>query len=112
MPTLQVESTEYLYMGLTGDVPAVGAEVAFLAAGVRPTEPDWNDAVVVTDADPLWNDASASGITGAYYVAILVGGFGGTGVVLAAGDYQTWLRLTDTTEQPVRIAPTALEVAG
>jgi hypothetical protein len=108
---LQRESTEYLYAGVDGDVPSVGAEVAFLAAGVRPTT-EWEAAILVPDdSHPLWADAVASGLLGDYYVAILVGSFGGTGVVLAVGDYQQWLRLTDTTERPVRIAPVAVEIA-
>jgi membrane carboxypeptidase/penicillin-binding protein PbpC len=111
MVTMQVESTEYLFIGVSGDVPSVGAEVAFLPSGVRPTT--WETATVVSeDTDPLWADALASGVTGDYFVAILVGAFGGTGVVLPTGDYQTWLRLTDAVEQPVRIAPVALEVEG
>ncbi|WP_214103247.1 hypothetical protein [Acrocarpospora catenulata] len=109
---LQRESTEFIYSGVDGDVPSVGAEMAFLAAAVRPTSGDWEQAVLVPDnSHPLWADAVASGLLGDYYVAILVGAYGGTGVVLAPGDYQVWLRLTDTVEQPVRIAPTALEIA-
>lgn len=105
------DSTEYLYFGVTGDVPSVGAEVAFKAANARPESGDWETALLVeTDADPLWDDAVASGVTGDYFVAILVGSFGGNTVVLTAADYQAWLRLTDTTERPIRIAPDAVEV--
>lgn len=108
---MQRESTEFLYIGVGGTVPT-SAEVAFLAAGVRPTTPDWHAASLVTsNADPLWNDAVASGAVGSYYVAILVGSFGGTGIVLAQASYQVWLRLTGAVERPVRIAPTVLEVA-
>lgn len=111
MAQIQRESTEFVYIGASGDVPSVGAEVAFLAAGVRPTEPDWETGTLVTsDADPLWADAVASGATGDYFVAILVGSFGGNTVDPGAGDYVVWLRLTDTTEQPVLIAPQPLEV--
>lgn len=105
------DSTEYSYVGISGDVPSVGAEVAFLPAAVRPTEPDWSAAILVPDdTHPLWADAVASGVTGDYFVARLVGPFGGTGVVLAAGGFQLWLRLTDSVERPIRIAPVAVEV--
>lgn len=108
---MQRESTEYIYLGVAGDVPSVGAECAFLDAGARPTGPDWEDATVVTDSDPLWPDAQSSGATGDYYVVILIGSFGGGTVVLTPGDYQVWVRLTDATEQPVRIAAETLEIA-
>lgn len=105
------DSTEYLYFGWTGDPPSVGAEVAFLDAGVRPTEPDWKEGIVVDDVHALWADAVASGVAGDYYVAILVGSFGGNEVVLTGPDsYQPWNRLTDVTERPVRIAPITVEV--
>lgn len=110
--TLQRESTEYLYVGVTGGVPTGVVQMAFLAAGVRPTEPDWESAILVDDAgDPLWADATASGVAGDYYIARLVGAYDSNDVVLSAGDYQVWVRITDTTEQPVRIAPIALEIA-
>jgi hypothetical protein len=105
------DSTEYLYVGVTGDVPSVSAQVAFLAPAARPTEPDWETATIVDDnLDPLWDDAVASGVTGDYFLARLVGSYGANDVVLTAGDYQCWVRLTDTTERPVRIAPAAVEV--
>lgn len=105
------DSTEYLYFGWTGDTPFAGAEVAFMSAGARPTEPDWETAIVVTEVHALWADAVASGVQGDYYIAILVGSFGGNTVVLtAATDYQPWNRLTDVTERPVRIAPITVEV--
>jgi hypothetical protein len=105
------DSTEYLFFGVTGDVPSAGAEVAFKSAAARPIEGDWEDALIVDDVgDALWSDAVASGVAGDYYVARLVGPFGGNDVVLTAGDYQAWLRLTDTTERPIRIAPAAVEV--
>jgi hypothetical protein len=108
--TLQREATEFIYSGVTGAVPSVGAEIALLAANTRPTSGDWKTAVVVNNnAHALWPDASASGLTGDYFVALLIGEFGGNTV--APGDWQVWLRLTDTTEQPVRILPTVLTVA-
>lgn len=108
---IQRESTEYIYIGVKGNAPTT-ADVAFLAAGIRPVTNDWHAASLITsNSNPLWADAVASGATGDYFVAILIGSFGGTGIVLTAADYQVWLRLTGTTEQPVRITPVALEVA-
>lgn len=110
---IERESTEYIYIGVTGDVPSVGAEVAFLTAGSRPTAPDWNTAIIVDDAgDALWPDAQAAGVSGDYFVAILVGPEN-SGIDLSAGapaDYQVWVKLTDTTEVPVKVAPAAVEV--
>jgi hypothetical protein len=109
--TLERETTEYIYLGVTGNVPSTGVEFAFLAAGVRPTEPDWEPGVLIdSDAHALWDDAVASGVTGDYYIAILIGSFGGNTVVLTQGDYQVWVRLTDTTERPVRIVSEVLTI--
>lgn len=108
---LQRESTEYVYIGVTGDVPSVGAETAFLAAGTRPTT-EWSTAELVTDnTHALWADAQASSATGDYFVARLIGSFGTGGEALGPGSYQCWVRLTDTTEQPVLIAPEAVDIA-
>ena len=110
--TLQREGTEYIYSGVTGQVPSDGAEIALLAANVRPTSGDWETAVVVdSDAHALWPDAMATGLAGDYFVALLVGPFNGNAVDPGVGDWQVWLRLTDTTEQPVRILPEVLTVA-
>lgn len=109
---LQRETTEYAYVGVTGDVPSVGAELAFLPAGERPDSGDWKAAVVIADTGhALWADAVASGVGGDYFLARLIGAYGGNDVVLPVGDYQVWVRLTDSVEQPVRIAPIALEIA-
>jgi hypothetical protein len=108
---MQRESTEFIYLGVAGNVPSVGAECAFLIAGVRPTSGDWKTAIVVINGDPLYASAVASGATGAFYIAIKIGAFSGGTVTLTAGDYQVWVRLTDATEQPVRIAAEALEIA-
>lgn len=104
------DSTEFLYVGVSGTVPEVSAEVALVEAGQRPGSEDWGSATIVDDQHELWADARASGATGDYYVAVLVGSYGDTGVALAEGDYQMWLRLTDTTERPVRITPEAVKV--
>lgn len=111
MISMQRESTEYIYIGITGDQPADDQEVAFLSAGVRPSSSDWVSAVLVgDDTSPLWDDASSAGITGDYFIARLVGAFGTNDVVLNPGDYTVWIRLTDAVEQPVRIAPIALTI--
>jgi len=108
---LQRESTEYVYMGFTGDVPSVSAEVAFLTAGVRPTT-EWKAAVIVPDnLHALWADAVASGVEGDYFVARLIGSFGGNDLTLSPGDFQPWVRLTGATERPVRIAPVTVTIA-
>ena len=110
--TLQRESTEYVYVGVTGDVPSGDVEVAFLDAASRPTSGDWETAIKVDDGQHgLWADAESSAASGDWYAAILVGDFGTEGVVLAAGDYQVWVRFTDSDERPVRIAPTTLVIA-
>lgn len=108
---LQRETTEYVYLGIVGSVPSVGSEFAFLDAGVRPTDSDWSAATLVPNSShPLWLDAKATGLAGDYYLARLVGSYGGNTVILAPGDYQMWLRQTDIVERPVRIAPISVEV--
>lgn len=105
-----VESTEYLFIAVEGDVPTT-AEIAFAAPGQRPQEQDWHGAEIVADAsDPLWGGATSTGLRGDYYVALLVGPYGGSSVTVSVGDYQVWVRLTRDPERPVRIAPIALEV--
>lgn len=107
---LQRETTEYIYIGLTGQPPSVGAETAILNAGIRPTEPDWDTAVVVDDQHALYQDAVTSQVPGDYYVAQLVGPFNANSVNPGPGDYQVWVRITDSVERPVRIAPRSLEI--
>lgn len=108
--SIERESTEYLYIGVTGNQPSTTQEVAFLVAAERPEELDWNEATLVNDDQhALWADAS-SAASGDWFLAILIGDFGGTGVSLSPGDYVIWIRLTDIVERPVRIAPVALEV--
>lgn len=106
---IQRETTEYLYVGVTGDEPSVSAEIAIMNAGDRPTTQDWEEAIVVNDAHDLWADAQGAGLSGDYYVALLVGPFNNT-VDPGQGDYVVWLRLTDVEERPVRITPVALEI--
>jgi hypothetical protein len=107
---LQRETTEYIYTGVSGDVPSSGGEIALLGAGQRPSEPDWNTAVIVDEVHQLWADAQRSQVPGDYYVAILVGSFGGNLVDPGVGDYAIWVRLTDQVERPVRISPVSLEI--
>lgn len=105
------ESTEFLFVGVTGDQPSVSAEVAFMEAGQRPDELDWLVAILVSGpGHQLWQDAVASGLSGDYYLAVLVGSYGDNTLVLDPGEYQMWLRLTDAVERLVRIAPAAVEV--
>lgn len=111
MVDIQQESTEYCYIGLTGGIPSVSAEIAFLPFGTRPTT-EWSAAEIVDDQHALWVDAQASGLAGDYFLARLVGSHGGTGLVLTPDDYQPWIRLTDAVEQPVLIAPVTLTVVG
>ena len=110
--TVQRESTEYLYIGVTGDVPAGDVEVAFLDAETRPTSGDWETATKIDDEQhSLWVDAESSAASGEWYAAVLIGDYVAEGVVLAAGDYQVWVRWVDVDERPVRIAPTTLVIA-
>ncbi len=111
MLVLQRESTEYVYVGVTGSAPTGACDVAFLPAGQRPVDTDWSAATVVTDTHPLWADATSSGVAGDYYLARLVGSYGTGGVVLAPADYQMWIRVVGGAERPVRIAPVAVTVA-
>lgn len=102
-------STEFLYFGVTGDQPDT-AEVAFMAAGARPTSTDWHSAIIVGDSThALWADAQASGVAGDYYLARLVGPYNNT-LVLDPDDYQPWGQLTGPIERPVRIFPVAVTV--
>ena len=109
--TMQRETTEYIYIGVDGQQPTSGGECAFMTAGARPEEADWQPSTIVDNAHPLWPDALSSGSTGDYYVATLIGAYGDDGIELLPDDYQVWVRLTDVIEQPVRIAPEALVIA-
>lgn len=110
--SLQRETTEFVYVGVTGDLITGDAEVAFLDAELRPTSSDWSTAIKVeNDQHELWEDAQASGVGGDWFIARLIGDFGVGGLVLEPGDYQPWVRLEDETERPVRLAPVTLEIA-
>lgn len=75
----------------TGDV----VEVAFKAPGVDPAGPDWHAA--------SWETAGTS-----FYARLLVGPVGG--LVLAAGTYKMWIRITDAPEVPVLEAPGTVRI--
>lgn len=109
---MRESTTEYMFAGWTGTIPSVGAEVAFMAdPEAEASDADYQPAVLVTSvAHPLWADAKRTGLTGDYYVAILVGSYGGGGVPLAKGPYQRWDRCTDVTERPVRVCTVAVEI--
>ena len=109
---MQRETTEYVYIGVEGDTVSGDVEVAFLDAEQRPDTGDWSAAEKVdSDSHDLWDDAQSSGVAGDWYAARLIGDFGTGGLELTPGDYQVWLRLTDDTERPVRIAPVTVEIA-
>ncbi|MQB00542.1 MAG: hypothetical protein GEU78_09665 [Actinobacteria bacterium] len=110
MVDIQRESTEYVFLGVAGDEPSGGAEVAFLPFGTRPTA-EWSAAILVNAAHELWAEAQSTGVTGDYYLARLIGSFGTGGLELVPDDYQPWARLTSTIEQVVLIAPTTLTIA-
>lgn len=108
---MQRETTEYIYVGITGDVVSDVVEMALLPAETRPQETDWNSAEKVEDSQhELWDDATSAGLTGDWYVALLVGEYGANEVNPGEGDYAVWVRLTDTVERPVRIAPVTVEI--
>lgn len=108
---MQRETTEFVFVGVSGEPPSISFEVAFMAPGERPVDDDWIEGVIVGGPEhQLWNDAGETGLPGDYYVAVLVGSYGGNTLVLDPGDYQVWLRPTDVVERPVRIAPVALVI--
>ena len=112
MLSMQRETTEYIYIGINGDVPTNDVEFAFLDAGQRPSESDWHTAVKISDEEhSLWDAADSSTSRGEWFAALLIGEFGNTGLELDPGAYQVWVRFTDDIERPVRIVPTTLEVA-
>lgn len=70
-------------------------EVAFKPPGVDPAGPDWHAA--------SWETAGTS-----YHARLLVGPVGG--LVLAAGTYKMWIRITDAPEVPVLEAPGTVRI--
>lgn len=100
-------SRENLYFPL-GDINfAIGDlnlhRVAFMAAGVAPTDPDWIVATVVDDAHPLFDPAIGVGL------ALLVGPARGDAVSteeLGVGTFQCWVEVSTAAsdERVVRVA--------
>lgn len=60
----------------------------------------------------LWEDATGSGASGNYFVAIKVGDddFGPPDIDLSPGQFTAWAWLTDASERPVRTAPEVVRV--
>jgi hypothetical protein len=85
-------SREYMWVQITSgqNLTAATLELAFTGApDTRPGDLDWKAADYVDD--------------GKIWARLLVSGTGAGGTVeLAVGDWQCWVRITDTPERPVR----------
>jgi len=91
--TMHRLSREYVYWDVTteNDILNATAEVALLMSGIDPVEIDWVAATILGD------------LTTGFTIRLLVSGTGNGGdIELAAGDFQAWIRITDTPERPVR----------
>lgn len=96
---LSVLSTEYVRVpiaatssGATVDPTGDTVQMAFPVHGVDPVNADWKAASWETDATITPH---------AYYARCLVGP---SQVVLAAGTYDVWVKVTDNPEIPARLA--------
>lgn len=78
-------------LGVTYDPTADLVEIAFKLPGVDPTGPDWHVG--------SWETVGTS----TFYARLLVGPAGG--LVLAPATYSMWIRVTDSPEVPVLLAP-------
>lgn len=105
-PTL---SREYIFVPLSEinfDVADLNLHrMAFTAAGIEPTDPDWIDAIAVDDTHALFNGTIGEA------VALLVGPARGDAVTtedLTAGDHQVWVEVSTAAsdERVVRVAGT------
>lgn len=105
---LDRETTEYVFWGVTGDVPEGDVQVAILPPDQRPSEGDYFTAQKVNSNHNLWGAAQKANPDFDWYTARLVGPWNND-VVLTQGVYQVWLRFTDLTERPVR-RPGGLEI--
>jgi hypothetical protein len=90
MATMSRLSTEYIWHRITTvqDLTGSSVAVAFMPdppAGL-PTQADWNAGELVQEGTQWW-------------ARVLVGP---EGIVLTPGTYQTWVRITDMPEIPVR----------
>lgn len=74
------------------DPTGSSVHLAFMAAGLEPTGPDW-----------VLGSWEAGDWGGAWYARALVGG-GAGGTDLAVGSYDVWVRIQDTPEEVVREA--------
>lgn len=91
---LPAASTEYIYATVTGDhdLTSATAEVALPSRGNPPQT--WRPATVV---DVTGNDSTWTAT-----IRILLGPQGD--VTLDVGNYDFWVRLLDSPEQPTRLA--------
>jgi hypothetical protein len=80
-------SREFLYVYIEGATGNEVVEFAFTAPDVKPIDTDWRSAE--------WEPPKADGAD----AKVLVGP--DTPVVLAAGTYRVWVRVTAVDEQPV-----------
>ena len=92
MATMHRLSREFVWWKVTSaqDLSAATAEVALVEAATIPTV-EWVAAGLTLDGNGDW------------WVTVLVSGTGNGGdIALDPGDYQSWVRITDATEAPVR----------
>lgn len=98
MRVLRLPSTEYIECKVSAFNPATSASIdlssdtvqmAFTAPGVEPVSSDWKSAI--------WTFPGVAGI--------LVGP-GAGGLPLAPGDYDQWIKVTDSPEVPVSLVDT------
>ncbi len=87
---MNATTREYLHVPVQGNWDnTMTVEIAVVAYGTTPASGDWKTA--------SWYTATASFAAGA---RLLIGQ--GTSVVLAAGNYVAWWRVTAGSERPVR----------
>lgn len=120
MPDKHVSDTRRVWEAFVGFGTPAMIEVAFLNAGVDPTDPDYFAAENVVDTDPLW-DRGLGAFFGTqtfglgqpvpdYLGAKNVGSFDGNLPALAPGDYNVWWRLTIGDERPVILSAETLTI--
>lgn len=94
MLTISRLTREFVYSDVTtpNDLTSATVEFAFKAAGDIPDELDWDEGELLQE--------------GTEWVARILVGDGGTVTLESPSDYpfdwQTWLRITDNPERPVR----------
>ena len=94
MPSLSRLSTEYVQVQVTFTVDGVSAnptgdavQMAFMQGGAIPANTDWHSAT--------WHTSGST-----YFAQCLVGPANG-GISLNPGNYNVWLKVTDSPEIPV-----------